>query len=340
MTYSKDTIKVWILADGRIGNLNQAIALAEEIGINYELKTIKYNFLGKLPNFLLALTTLYIKNQSLKSLETNIYPNLIISSGRRTAALASYLRNKSACKTKIIQIMNPNLPFEQFELVILPEHDKINKGETNVTRITGALNNIQAKIASGGTDLQKNYPDLKKFIAVVIGGNSKNYKFTADDASLFASILGNITQIQGYSLFISFSRRTPNHVKQIIKSTAGCHSSYGRNDNTAIIYDPVEENNKPNPYFGMLAKADYIISTADSISMCSEAASTGKPLYIFCPDNFKSSKHLSFLQQLIKLGIARILTNSTAALEDFSYTPLNEAARISNIIKERIWSKI
>ncbi|XVN42877.1 MAG: ELM1/GtrOC1 family putative glycosyltransferase [Candidatus Rickettsia vulgarisii] len=366
---------VWVLADSRIGNLNQAIALAETIGLSYESKTIAYNCLGKLPNYLLALSTLYIKNESLKLLKTDRFPDIIISSGRRTAALASYLRKKSGNKTKIIQIMNPNLPFQQFELVILPEHDKVNKDESNVIRITGALNNIQDKIVIGGIELQKNYPDLKKFISVIIGGNSKNYKFTNDDALELASILDNITKTQGYSLFISFSRRTPNHAKEIIKEKIGCHSSYDGNpvqytchaelnstsnkfepaskmtkniidsrlrgnSSTVIVYDPIDETTKPNPYFGMLTKADYIIATADSISMCSEAASTGKPLYIFCPDNFNSSKHLSFLQQLIKLGIARTLTNSITTLENYDYTPLNEVTRISNIITSKIWPKL
>ncbi|MCC8417164.1 MAG: mitochondrial fission ELM1 family protein [Rickettsia endosymbiont of Bryobia graminum] len=330
-TNSQKDLNVWILADSRIGNLNQAIALTETIRLPYESKKIVYNCLGKLPNYLLALGTIYIKNESLELLKTNKFPDIIISSGRRTAALASYLRNKSGNKTKIIQIMHPNLPFKRFELVILPEHDKVNQAESNVIRITGALNNIQTKIVTGGIELQKNYPNLKKFISVIIGGNSKNYKFTIDDSLLLTSILNNIIKVKDLSLFISFSRRTPNDVKKTIKNNIP--------PSKTIIYDPTEMPASVNPYFGMLAKADYIISTADSISMCSEAASSGKPLYIFCPDNFKSSKHLSFLQQLVKLGIARILNYSHATLEDYTYTPLNEVTRISDIVKSKIWPK-
>ncbi|WP_375333800.1 mitochondrial fission ELM1 family protein [Candidatus Tisiphia endosymbiont of Xenochironomus xenolabis] len=329
--------KIWVLADSRVGNVNQAIALAEKLGLGYQLKPIEYNFWGKLPNFLLALSPIHVKKQLLQSWEMEGFPDLIISAGRRTASLASYLKHKSAGKVKIIQIMHPNLPFKQFDLIILPHHDKVSREELctndkNILRITGALNNVQAKIQDGGIELRKNYPDLKQFISVIIGGNSKNYQFTDENAREFAAILSNLTKTQDekHTLFISFSRRTPNSAKQIIKKKV---------PSSAIIYDPTEEEAKPNPYFGMLAQADYIISTADSISMCSEAASTGKPLYIFCPSNFKSPKHLAFTQNLLELGIAKILDKSVIQLENYNYAPLNEVEKIANIIITKNWIK-
>ena len=84
----------------------------------------------------------------------------------------------------------------------------------------------------------------------------------------------------------------------------------------------------------MLNNAEYIISTADSISMCSEAASTGKPLYIFCPDNFKLQKHNFFIQQLVDLGVARRLEDDTKYLKKYEYKPLSEITRIAKVIKE------
>lgn len=88
-----------------------------------------------------------------------------------------------------------------------------------------------------------------------------------------------------------------------------------------------------NPYIAMLANAKYIISTADSISMCSEVASSGKPLYIFCPSNFNSSKHKIFIKQLVEQKIAKTFDESVTMLEEYSYKPLNEAERVAEIIK-------
>ncbi|WP_375327084.1 mitochondrial fission ELM1 family protein [Candidatus Tisiphia endosymbiont of Nemotelus uliginosus] len=322
----KDLV-VWILADSRVGNLNQAIALAQQLGLNYELKPVEYNFWVKLPNFLLALLPIHVTSNFPGVKEVSKLPDVIISSGRRTASLASYLRRKSGNKIKIIQIMHPNLPFKQFELVILPDHDKVSRYELNTIRITGALNNVQAKLAIAGRELRQNYPQLGEFISVIIGGNSKNYNFTIENAIEFAEILSHIATNQHRRLFISFSRRTPLAAKQIITKNLLPG---------AIIYDPTITSSVPNPYMGMLAEADYIIATADSISMCSEAASTGKPLYILCPKNFRSPKHLSFLEQLLKLGIARILNKSTANLAPYQYVPLNEVERISNIVISKI----
>jgi mitochondrial fission protein ELM1 len=189
----------------------------------------------------------------------------------------------------------------------------------------GALSNIKAKIEQGEKELRKNYPEITRFIAVIIGGNTKNYQFIDDNAHSLSSILSKIANNHSIPLFISFSRRTPDSAKQIIRERLPLPN---------IIYDPQE--NKPNPYFGMLSSAEYIISTADSISMCSEAASSGKPLYIFCPDNFKSRKHRSFIKQLIDRAIARNLDSSIELLETYSYQPLYEVQKISDLIKSAI----
>ena len=42
----------WIIIDDIAGNANQAIAVAKAMNINYEIKTLKYNFLSFLPNWL------------------------------------------------------------------------------------------------------------------------------------------------------------------------------------------------------------------------------------------------------------------------------------------------
>ena len=53
----------------------------------------------------------------------------------------------------------------------------------------------------------------------------------------------------------------------------------------AWIWDGIGEN----PYLGMLALAEYIVVTEDSASMVSEAASTGKPVYVAAMDGGNAS---------------------------------------------------
>jgi len=320
-------LKIWVLGDSRIGNLNQAIALAQELKLGYELKNIEYNYAAKLPNFLLKLKPIHIKQKLLKALEQQAQPDVIITAGRRTAVIAYYLKKKSNGRIKLIQLMQPNLSYDEFDAIVLPEHDKPNSESPNILRITGALCNIQSKLLIAGQELRNNYPNIGKFIAVIIGGNTKNYNFTDENAIVFSDILSKISNNNSANLFISFSRRTSNSTKQIIKS---------RLPSTVIIYDPTEEIDIPNPYHGMLSQADYIISTADSISMCSEAASTNKPLYIFCPNNFKSYKHRSFVQQLVDSGIAKMLDKSIISLESYSYNPLFELEKAAKFVMSKL----
>ena len=315
--------QIWVLVDDRVGGANQAIELAKKLEKKFEIKQVEYNSFVRLPNSLLSLFPIHIKKSTLNELKSAPAPEVIISYGRRIAPLALYLKKKMGGKIKIIQIMKPDVDPEEFELIILPQHDTFNYILPNVIRVIGALNNIQDQSDKQQESFNANYPNIDKFIAVTIGGSTKSYQLNLANAKSLANILYFISENNSLLLFISFSRRTPVYIKNYFKNTFL---------EPHIIYDP--ESKKANPYPAMLNNAEYIISTADSISMCSEAASTGKPLYIFCPDNFKLQKHNFFIQQLVDLGVARRLEDDTKFLEKYEYKPLSEITRIAKVIKE------
>ncbi|WP_341791479.1 mitochondrial fission ELM1 family protein [Rickettsia endosymbiont of Gonocerus acuteangulatus] len=365
---------IWVFTDSRTGNNHQAIALAEKLSEEYTVIRLEYNCVAKLPNFLLKYYPVHIKKEILRDILDKPLPDIIITAGRRTAALAFYLKKKLKKEIKLIQIMQPSLPYKYFEAVILPYHDldlsfckdsyvipakagiqqkkklfkkfkvfnslklldsrfrgnDIGGGEdnehSNIIPINGAINNITQKFAAANLELQKYYPELKEFIAVIIGGNNKKFNFIEKEAIHFSSLLKRIYDNQKTPFFISFSRRTPDTVKSIIKNNIPA---------STIIYDPTTDT-RFNPYIAMLSRAKYIISTADSISMCSEAASSGKPLYIFCPSNFNSPKHKIFVKKLVELKIAKMFDESVTKLEEYSYPPLDEAGRVAKIIKPLI----
>ncbi|PCJ22344.1 MAG: hypothetical protein COA94_09225 [Rickettsiales bacterium] len=319
--------KIWVLVDSRVGNANQAIELAEKLDESFEIKHIKYNHFAKLPNSLLALFPIHVKRRTLKKLKKETIPDIIISSGRRTAALAIHLKKLSKGSAKIIQIMRPDFDPKEFALIILPQHDNFNYTLPNVVRIIGALTNIKEKIAKSQEDFETNYPAAKDFIAVLIGGSTKNYKLTLENAKTLGDGILTISESHLLPVFISFSRRTPENVKKYFRDKFSWPN---------IIYDPSEGG--ANPYPAILGKAEYIITTTDSISMCSEAASTGKPVYVFTPANFKLKKHKFFTQQLIDIGNVRRLETTTTYLDKFDYEPLSEINKIAKIIKERFLS--
>jgi mitochondrial fission protein ELM1 len=128
-------------------------------------------------------------------------------------------------------------------------------------------------------------------------------------------------------LFISFSRRTTKDMKRAL-----CQEFQWPH----IIYDP-EKHLDHNPYPGMMGVCSFIISTCDSVSMCSEAAASGKPLYIVCPTKQNTAqKHMYFVQQLVDLGIARILSDDIDILSHYEYSPLREAEKIARYVKENV----
>ena len=87
-----------------------------------------------------------------------------------------------------------------------------------------------------------------------------------------------------------------------------------------------------NPYEGFLALADHIIVTADSVSMTSEAATTGKPVYRVDLDG--GAKRLkSFHTAMDECGITRPFKNR---LENWQYKNLNDAALVAAEIKARM----
>jgi mitochondrial fission protein ELM1 len=319
--------EIWVLVDNRLGNAHQALALADKLKYDYQIKNIEYNGFVNLPNFLLGIHPIHVKKAILHELKSQNMPDMIISAGRRTSSLAIYLKKLSNNKSKIIQIMRPSLEPKEFDLIILPQHDNYEYTLPNIVRIIGALNNIQDKMPEANERLHNHYPDIKNFIAVIIGGSNKRYNFTLKSAKTFVASLEVISANHSLPLFITFSRRTPKPIKELFKEKFLWPN---------IIYDP--EENLPNPYPGIIGRAEYIIITTDSISMCSEAASTGKPIYVFCPPNFNLRKHRFFIQQLADLDIVKRLEETTSFLVKYNYQPLHEIDKVVQIIKTRFFN--
>ena len=87
----------------------------------------------------------------------------------------------------------------------------------------------------------------------------------------------------------------------------------------------------------MLAAADLLIVTADSVNMTGEACSTGRPVYVFEPSG-GSAKFRRFHDGLRRYGATRTLPGTVGRVESWSYRPLDSAAIIAEEI-ERRWQR-
>jgi mitochondrial fission protein ELM1 len=321
--------KIWILADHRLGTYQQSIALAESIGFKYELLKVNYNYLSKLPNFLLQYLPIHLDKKSSQIIQdlilnSNYTPKFIISSGRRTASLALKLKKKFP-STKIIQIMQPGINYENFDFVILPTHDKIkNKKFKNLITTTGALSRINDELIEIEKQKFANFFKKinKEIIILLIGGNSKGSYCDPKSIKNLCQQISTIANNMNCFLVVFNSPRTSSQINQILFQNIKC-------DHVFYEFQNVKDN---NPYIASLGWGSYFVVTGDSVSMISECCSTGKPVYIFDEEKISSSKHRIFHQQFFKNNYAVLLSNTITFLKKGSFPKLQEAKRVSSLI--------
>ena len=265
---------------------NQSIALAKMLNANFKL--IYYNppyILKKFP----ILGKFYVPYFLRHKLDTDILPSIIITTGRRMAGSSIALKSILKDNAKTIQIQNPKLSPNNFDLLLIPEHDRI-KGK-NIIQTKGALCFFNEK------DIKKfKEPNLsiiktkKNTVLLMVGGNSKKQKpNNCEYFELSTEVIKGIKKLNA-QLIVSFSRRTPNKAIKILQSTFTKHLKDFK------ILSPDENNIYPK----ILEIIDYTIVTSDSVNMISELATLSKPLFIFhfSKENRKISFFISNLREL------------------------------------------
>ena len=284
-------IDAWVISDGTKGMENQSLALAKLLNINFEL--VKYNppyFLKKFP----LIRKLFISSVKDHLLKNKSPPSFIITTGKRMAGVSIALKFILKDKVKNIHIQNPKLPFEYFDLLLIPEHDNITA--KNVIQTKGALTffnfNELNKFQEREINLIKG--SKKNLVLLMIGGNSKTYKPKNCDYYYLSMKILEATKNLNCKLLILLSRRTP------LKATKILNYSFIKNDENFQIVTSSEQN----PYPEILQIADYIIVTSDSVNMVSETATLPIPLFVskFSKETDKIS---SFLKNLENLGILK-----------------------------------
>ncbi len=317
---------VWSLMDNRRGSVNQALGVLKALNPSqFDIieKKIDYTKLAALPNWIRGRSLLGITAASKQQIVAP-YPDYVLSISRRTAPIARYIKKQSP-RTKIIQLMHPgNAGLAEFDLVIVPEHDKNKKTGANVHYIVGCPHQITPQYLADArakwTDKFAHLP--RPLTAVIIGGSIKGKPFPTEDVEALCRGIKELKQKTGGSILITTSRRTGSEPEKIIKEALHDIPQYS-------YYWGAEGD---NPYSGFLALADNIVITADSVSMCCEATGAGKPLYLFVGgDKWLTPKHKRFAQSLLKKKCAILLGDNA----DISAPqPLNAAAEVAALIEK------
>jgi uncharacterized protein len=304
------------VTEGLAGTENQCLGVAEALGLHAVIKRISLHEPWKT-------LSPYLGFENARSFTPALappWPDLLIASGRKSIAAARFIKKHSAGKTFTVQIQDPRISPHHFDLVAVPAHDRLRAENVLVTH--AAPNRITPeKLASGRAAFAHLESLPRPRVAVLIGGSSAAYTMTRAVSEKLASQLSTLQA----GFMITASRRTGAENEQILRA------SLDRPPH--VFWDGKGEN----PYFGFLGWADIMLVTADSTSMLSEAASTGKPVYRIDLEGGKqkNAKRIRMMHEhLEKLGVVRLFQGS---LDPFSPpAPLADAQTLAAEIRARM----
>jgi uncharacterized protein len=269
---ASESPRIWVLTGHKAGDNTQVRALAEALGWPAEIKRFYYRPWELLSNRLSGVTLAGIDRATSSPLQAP-WPDLVITAGRRNEPVARWIK-RHAPHTRLVHIGRPWSPLPVFDLVVttpqyfLPDTANVLHNRLPLHGLT------QSRLDAAAAVWRPRLAHLPRpWIAVMAGGDSGPFVFTADKAQRLAALASELAASGGGALLLTSSARTSPASLAALEagiSVPACIHRWG-------------SGQTDNPYLGYLALADRLVVTGESMSMLAEARYTGKPLYIFDP---------------------------------------------------------
>ena len=308
-------LKGLLLTEGLHGMVSQVEGLAKALDLDYFHEKIELNSPWNLvPPSLTPKKKFIFKNQINKDYD------VIISCGRKSVIPSIVLKKNSNKKIVNIHIQNPKVSIQNFDIVVVPDHDSLNG--SNVIISKGAIHYLTLDEIDKAKDyLASKIEKQKEVVTLILGGPTKYYNYDNESMiQIFSKINKQIIE-RSMQLIIIPSNRTPKKIIQFAKEY------FNKN---RLIVDNVDKQ----AYLSSLALAKYIIVTCDSSSMISEAALTGKPVYVAMIPAIRNDKRFKKFRDLLEsMNIIRKLEDN---LDTWSYEKLDETNRIAKLIRNKL----
>ena len=307
-------LKGILLTEGMHGMISQVEGLAKALDLEFIHEKIELNNFWKIiPPSLTPIKNYVFKNNIDQEF------NIVISCGRKSVIPSIYLKQKYKNRIMNIHIQDPKVSLNNFDFIVAPEHDQL-KGN-NVLTTKGAIHYLRNNELIENENYLKSKIVKEKVVSLIVGGPNKYYDYS--DKSLeriFFKIKENFIS-KNYQLIFIPSMRTPSKI---------INKAQNYFDENQIIVTNVDKK----AYLSSLKLADHIVVTCDSTSMISEAAMTGKPIYVAqMPTNKNNYRFKKFFELFKSLNIIRDLGNS---VDTWNYKKLNETDKISRYIKDQL----
>jgi len=290
--------------------ISQVEGMAKALNTEFHHKIVRLNWLWNyIPPKLTPTSDIILKDKNYLT-ESKEF-DLLISCGRKSV-IPSILLKKKNKNVFTIHIQDPKVNFNNFDIIIAPEHDGING--KNIITSKGAIHYITKE----EIEKSKNYLNDKikgqKIVALILGGPNKYYSFDNEEIlKIFNQIKISFIS-RGYKVAVIPSMRTPKKTIQLAKEKL---------TNNAYIVSEVDKK----AYLSSFAIANSIIVTCDSTSMISEAAVSGKPIFVAHMKTKRNNYRFKRFFQLFRdMGIIKNLGEKA---EEWNYNNLNDSKRIA-----------
>ena len=304
-----------LLTEGMHGMISQVEGLANALDIDFTHHKVELNSFWKLipPKFT------PVSNFTFNTINPKDF-DIIISCGRKSVIPSIYLKKNSEKKIYNIHIQDPKVDLKNFDFVVAPDHDGLT-GE-NVILSKGSIHYLtKEEMIHNHEYLSGRLNKEKEYLTLIVGGPNKYYHYNDKNISNIFDKIKNILEKNNLQAIIIPSMRTP---KKIIELS---NNYFGKEH---LVINDIDKK----AYLSGLSLAKYIVVTCDSTSMISEAALTGKPIYIAeIPPKIDDYRFRRFRELFTKLNIVK---NLNEKVEIWNYETLDETNRIAKEIKKKI----
>ena len=314
---SKTQAVIWIVDSAYTGELNARIGVAERLGHPYEVIPLPN---GDALGYAQMLKGRYASHSKGSN------PKLLIISGtgeETTAEIADLkllFEDRQILNVYLASILPDELPPRlcEYDLIASPQLNG-----ANIVSLLGVPHKLTRDTLAIAYRKHGNYFGAlpKPIIGLLIGGNTRYCDgFNEAHAAGLAQRVARIAKSQEACLVVTNSRRTPASAQAALLDELEGLSYY--------FFDWRQVD--LSFYHALLAHADLLIVSGDSLSMCSEAAYTGKPVLVDLSDTATERYHREIVGKLVDYGAIKLLTDS---YEPWTYVPPDPVGAVAGAIR-------
>lgn len=306
--------RAWIITDGKAGDENQCLGVARALGVDAAIRRIP----AAGPFGWLAPWGPIDPRQGPRRAGGALHgplPDLVLASGRRAVPYLRACRRLGVPFTAFLK--DPRTGAGTADFIWVPAYDRL-RGPNVFTTLTSPHLVSAARLAEARADPDPRLARIgRPRIAVLLGGDSRHLRFTDAQVERLVTGLRRLTAAGG-RLMITASRRTPQGLRAAARALAA--------ETGGFFWD----GTGANPYLALLALADAIVATSDSINMVSEAVATGAPVLLFeLPGTPR--RHIELYAALKAAGA---LAPFEGRLLDLRYSPIDATPVIARALAD------